>query len=311
MKKGLQFYALIITAALVFVLFSSNSDKDKHAMAASLPDKEEKVIPQIVKGPDLNREFDFAGERVPIENFDVKERLDRELTVNTYWHSSTAINMKKATRYFPIIEKILAENELPDDLKYVAVAESNLSNAVSPAGAKGIWQFMRSAGQQYGLQINSEVDERYHVEKATRAACKYFKYLRNRFGSWALVAAAYNMGPTRTASLLKKQRSESYYDLNLNEETSRYFFRLVGVKEIMSRPEDFGFYISEENKYPPLDDYHVVEVKGSIENLGDFAKENNTTYRMLKIFNPWLIESRLTNRSRKTYQVKIPNIKID
>jgi len=309
MKKSLQISILVLAAIITVLIFTSTSEKDIAAAVTEVPVQSEKIIPQIVKSPDLNRTFTFAGERIPIENFDVRERLDRELSVNTYWHSSTLLNIKKSSRYFPIMDKILKENGLPTDLKYVAVAESNLSNVVSPAGAKGLWQFMTSAGRQYDLEINSEVDERYHVEKATEAACKYFKYLKNRFGSWATVAAAYNMGPTRTARLLEEQRAGSYYDLNLNEETSRYFFRLVAIKEILSRPEDFGFYLDEKDKYPPLDDYTIVEINGAIENIGDFAREHNTSYRMLKIYNPWLIDSRLTNRYRKTYQIKIPNQK--
>ncbi len=309
MKKGMQAYLLILAAVMTVVITGSYTKKNSKNLAASASMIEDKIIPQVVKGSDLNKRFEFAGEVIPTKNFDVRERLDRELTVNTYWHSSTLLNIKKAARYFPVIERILAENGLPEDLKYIAVAESNLSNAVSPAGAKGFWQFMKSAAEQYDLEVNSEVDERYHIEKATEAACKYFKYLKNRFGSWTMAAAAYNVGPTRLARTIEEQRADTYYDLNLNEETSRYVFRLIAIKEVMQNPSDFGFYLDKDEKYPPLFDYSVVKVDGSVENFGDFAKKYGTNYRMLKVFNPWLIESRLTNRSRKTYEIKIPGKK--
>ena len=309
MKKGMQTYLLILISIMVVVIMGSYTKKSNNNLAASASIMEDKIIPQVVKGSDLNKRFEFAGELIPTKNFDVRERLDRELTVNTYYHSSTLLNIKKAARFFPVIEQILAENGLPEDLKYIAVAESNLSNAVSPAGAKGFWQFMKSSADQYGLEVNSEVDERYHIEKATQAACKYFKYLKKRFGTWTMAAAAYNVGPTRLARTITEQRAEEYYDLNLNEETSRYVFRLIAIKEVMQNPSSFGFYVDEEEKYPPLFDYSVVQVKGSVENFGDFAKKYNTNYRTLKVFNPWLIDSRLTNRSRKTYEIKIPGKK--
>ncbi len=309
MKKGIQVYTLILAALMTIAFLGSYSKKNNESLAASASFEEDKIIPQVVKGMDMNRRYTFAGEVIPTKDFDVYERLDRELTVNTYWHSSTLLNIKKAARYFPVIEKILAENGLPEDLKYIAVAESNLSNAVSPAGAKGLWQFMESAAEQYGLEVNSEVDERYHIEKSTEAACKYFKYLQNRFGSWTMAAAAYNVGPTRLARTIEEQRAETYYDLNLNEETSRYVFRLIAIKEIMQRPSDFGFYLDEKEKYPPLFDYSIVKVNGAVENFGDFAKKYGTSYRLLKVYNPWLIDSRLTNRSRKTYEIKIPGKK--
>lgn len=309
MKKGIQVYTLILAAVMTVAFLGSYSKKNNDKMAASASLSDEKIIPQVVKGIDLNRRFEFAGEVIPTNNFDVRERLDRELTVNTYWHSSTLLNLKKAGRYFPVIERILKENDLPDDLKYIAVAESNLSNAVSPAGARGLWQFMESAAEQYGLEVNREVDERYHIEKSTQAACDYFKYLKRRFGSWTMAAAAYNVGPTRLARNIEEQRAETYYDLNLNQETSRYVFRLIALKQIMERPSDFGFYLDEKEKYPPLFDYSIVKVNGSVENFGDFAKKYGTNYRMLKVFNPWLMDSRLTNRSRKTYEIKIPGKK--
>lgn len=263
-------------------------------------------VPQIVKGMDLDKNFEFCGESLPMDNFDVRERLDRELTVNTYWHSSTILSIKSTMRFFPTMERILKEEGVPTDLKYIAVAESALRNAVSPAGAKGIWQFMKGTGNEYGLEINDEVDERYHLEKSTRAAAKYLKSLRNRFGSWANAAAAYNMGGGNMNKHLREQQAESYFDLNLNEETSRYYFRLVAIKNILENPRAFGFYLDKEDYYKTLDDYRVVEVDSSVENWGAFAAEQGISYRILKVYNPWLIDSKLTNRSGKTYEIRVP-----
>ncbi|NNE27357.1 MAG: lytic transglycosylase domain-containing protein [Saprospiraceae bacterium] len=264
------------------------------------------ILPQIIEPVDLNKGFEFAGEKMP-DNFDTKERLDRELSVNAYWHSSTLLNIKAANRYFPVIESILKANNIPDDFKYLAVAESNLRNVSSPASAKGFWQFRKLAAKEMGLEVNSEVDERYHVEKATEAACKYLKKLHKRFGNWTNAAAAYNVGPTNFSRILEKQGEGSFYDLNLNDETSRYVFRLIAMKEIMSTPDKFGFYLDTYEKYPPLGAYKNVTVDKSVPSWGDFAKEHNITYRMLKIYNPWLRDTKLTVINN-TYQVKIPKL---
>ena len=260
----------------------------------------------MIRGISIDKAYSFAGENVPTENFDVRERLDRELLRNAYYHSSTILALKRSARFFPTIEKILAENGLPDDFKYLAVAESDLSNAVSPAGAKGVWQFMKGTGREYGLEINTSVDERYHFEKSTVAACKYLKKLKEKFGSWTLAAAAYNMGGAKLSSEKSLQRGNSYYDLNLNQETSRYIFRILAIKEIMSNPEQFGFQIEEDEKYPPLSDYTAVEVDEAVANWGDFAQKYGTSYRMLKVYNPWLVSASLPNKNRKTYEVRIP-----
>ncbi len=263
-------------------------------------------VPQIVKGMDLDQSFEFCGEELPMDNFDIRERLDRELTVNTYWHSSTILSIKSTMRFFPVMERILEEEGVPTDLKYIAVAESALRNAVSPAGAKGIWQFMKGTGNEYGLEINSEVDERYHLEKSTRAAAKYLRSLRQRFGSWANAAAAYNMGGGNMNKRLREQEADNYFELNLNEETSRYYFRLVAIKNILENPRAFGFYLDKEDYYKPLDDYTTEEVSEAIESWGGFAKERGISYRMLKVYNPWLIDSKLTNRAGKTYEIRLP-----
>ena len=302
MQKAVQYYTLALASFLTITFFASYYSGTTEKPEQPLEDK----LPQVIQPVSLDQSFDFAGEALPMDNFDVRERLDRELLTNTYWHSTTLQHIKNTYKYFPIIEKILAENDMPEDFKYLAVAESSLRNATSPAGARGIWQFMKNTGAFYGLEINSEVDERYHLEKATQAACKYLKDYYKQFGSWTLSAAAYNMGGPRLKKEMEVQRADNFYDLNLNQETNRYIFRLVAIKEILKTPEKFGFYLEAGDGYKPLTDYKIVKVSSSIPNLGDFAKEYGITYRMLKVYNPWLRTSKLTNRSGKTYEIKIP-----
>ena len=299
--QSISYYSIAVAAFLTFALFASYTSSD----GSPIEDAEVDKLPQMIKPVSLNKAFDFAGESVPMENFDARERLDRELTENSYRHGRNMLNLKKAKRYFPYIEKILAQYGVPDDFKYVAVAESDLSNAVSPAGAKGFWQFMRLTAKDYGMEVSSTVDERYHLEMATEAACKHIIKLKNQFGNWTLAAAAYNMGQTRLRKDMGIQKATNFYDLNLNRETSRYIFRLLAFKEIMSNPEEYGFNLEGEG-YSPLDDYAVVEVNETIPNLGDFASKYGISYRMLKLYNPWLVSTSLANKSRKQYFIKIP-----
>jgi len=261
-------------------------------------------LPQVVKGIRLSGNLTFAGEAVP-NGFDIRERIDREMMVNSYRHSATLQYLKLANRYFPIIEPILAQEGVPDDIKYLAVAESGLRNASSPAGAKGIWQFLASTGKEYRMIVNSEVDERYHVEKATHAACRYLKNAKDQFGTWSEAAASYNMGKSRLRKLQNSQKETEYYNMEMNEETSRYIPRIIALKEIMSNPNNYGFYLDQDELYPPFN-YKIVEVSGAIPSWADFAHQHGTTYRVLKVYNPWLRSSVLTNSARKTYQVKIP-----
>lgn len=302
--KSISYYSIAVAAFLTFALFASYTDSGEQplGLADFSPAHQ---LPQIIKPVNLNKSFDFAGESVPMDNFDARERLDRELTENSYRHGKNMLNLKKAQRYFPMMEKILAENGVPDDFKYVAVAESDLSNAVSPAGARGFWQFMRPTARDYGMEVTATVDERYHIEMSTRAACKHILKLKKIMGNWTLAAAAYNVGQTRLKREATAQRATSFYDLNLNQETSRYLFRLIAFKEIMQNPQDFGFDLSGEG-YQPLDDFAVVEVNKTIPNLGDFAQKYGTSYRMLKLYNPWLISTSLANKSGKQYFIKIP-----
>ncbi len=306
MKKKLL---LLFSVCLVILLaLSITYTKGEIKLDESAQAIEERIIPQMVKPIDIKQEFVFAGERIPTEDFDVLQRLDNELTLNTYRHAATLLNIKKAARFFPIVEQIFKERGIPDDLKYVAVAESDLQNATSPAGAKGFWQIMPSVAKEYGLEVNDEVDERFNLEKATVAAAKLLQNYKNYFGSWSLAVAAYNGGIGRIKTALQEQRGVSFYDLNVNQETSRYLFRVIAMKEIMSNPRKFGYYLNEEDLYPVWNDYYILQVNSNIENLADFARKNGVSYRQLKAYNPWLISTRLTNPSRKVYEVKIPYI---
>lgn len=304
-KNRYSYFGLISGLIFTFLIFVSSST-DVKPDAQNINDNEAIAfeLPQIVKPPKLDKDFYFADEKIPF-NQDTRERLDREMMVNSYYHSSTLMVLKYSTRYFPTMERILAEEGVPDDFKYLAVAESGLNNAKSPAGAKGVWQFMRAASSDFNLEINKEVDERFHLEKATYAACKYLKQLKRMFGTWHNAAAAYNVGPGNLKKLMRSQGEDSYVDLNVNSETSRYLFRLVALKEIMSSPSSFGFQLDEDDYYPVLEDTYNIEVKKTIPSLSDFAHENGTTYRMLKYYNAWLLTDKLTV-AKNTYYIKIP-----
>ena len=295
----LSFFILVLGLGLTVSAFDANSRESPTQVA---------LLPQQIKSVHIDQSYSFAGEQLDMSNHDLRERLERELIVNAYYHSSTLLILKKARRFFPVIEPILAENGLPDDLKYLAVAESALANVTSPAGAKGFWQFMKPTAEQYGLEVNREVDERYHLEKATRAACDFLEEYYQRFGSWQLAAAGYNMGGTRLAKELELQRARRFDQLNLNPETARYLFRVLALKTIMEEPSAFGFDLEQKDFYAPLDDYLEVSVDTAVANWGDFARKYGSNYRALKIYNPWLITSKLTNRNGKTYQVRIPRM---
>ncbi|EAS18977.1 membrane-bound lytic murein transglycosylase [Flavobacteria bacterium BBFL7] len=254
---------------------------------------------------DLPKTLDFAGESVPLHNPDIKERADREFLVNTYWQSNGIMLVKKSKKYFPIIEPILAEEGIPDDFKYLAVIESGLDNVKSPAGASGFWQIMSATGKELNLEVNSNVDERYHLEKATRAACKYLKDSKERMGTWTLAAAAYNAGNAGVNRELERQQATSYYDLLLGQETGRYVFRILALKEILKNPESFGFNIEPEQYYYQVPTKKIL-VDYEIDDLAAFAKANSINYKILKIHNPWLRENKLNNKSGKLYEIEIP-----
>jgi membrane-bound lytic murein transglycosylase D len=294
----------IVSSALVLALFAF-VNKTKPSKADN--DAYRNVINgeyRIFAMP-LPEQLDFAGESVPMERTDVRESLDRELLVNTYWHSNTLLAIKRAYRWFPVIEPILKANEIPDDFKYLAVIESTLSNASSPSGAKGFWQLLEETGKDYGLEVNEQVDERYDVEKSTYAACHYLKDAYDIYGSWAMAAASYNMGMGGLQRRADQQYQTSYWDLLLNEETSRYVYRILAMKEIFSHADQYGFVMRPAELYEPYR-FKTVQVQQSIADLAAFAKENGTTYKLLKIYNPWLRDSSLKITAGKSYDIKIP-----
>ena len=249
--------------------------------------------------------LDFAGEETPLKITDVKERLDRELLVNVNLHASTILAIKRANRAFPIIEPILKKNGIPDDFKYLAVIESGLVNVVSPAGARGIWQFMPETAKERGMEVNENVDQRYDLEKSTQAACSYFLSAKAKFGSWTLAAASYNGGMTGVNKQIEIQKVSNYYDLLLTEETSRYVFRILALKEIMKNPVKYEFNILPGDLYEILPT-RKIEIDSSITDLAAVAKGQGINYKMLKIHNPWLRETKLINDTGKKYQIEIP-----
>jgi len=250
--------------------------------------------------------LDFCGEKVPMHIADVHERFDREITINRNLHASTELIIKRANRMFPVMEPILKKYGIPDDFKYLAVIESKLENAVSPAGARGVWQFMPATAKEYAMEVNDLVDERYHLEKSTEAACKYLLDAKQRFGSWTLAAASYNGGMAGINRQIERQKiTTNYYDLLLTEETSRYVFRILALKEIMQNPEKYGYNIPVNELYQPIAT-KTIEVNTGIENLADWANEQGINYKILKIHNPWLRDISLKNTWGKTYKIEIP-----
>jgi membrane-bound lytic murein transglycosylase D len=254
---------------------------------------------------DLPKELTFAGEKVPLEIEDVKERLEREIYVNAYWQSNMILLMKRSSKFLPEIEKMLKENGIPDDFKYLAMAESALMNVASPAGAKGFWQIMESTGKEYGLEISKDVDERYNLEKATFAASKYLNKAHGKFRDWTAVAASYNMGQSGFSRRQADQLAQNYYDLYLNDETSRYLFRILAFKVIFENPGEFGFHMRESDFYknPPL---KKITVTRDIKNLASWAKQQGSNYKELKLYNPWLRDRDLNVKRGKTYGIVLP-----
>jgi len=254
---------------------------------------------------ELPDEVIFAGERLPLENFDTRESLERELLTSAYRHSSTILIIKRAYRYLPMIEKILKENNIPDDFKYLVAAESEYSNMISPAGATGFWQIMTETGREEGMEINSVIDERYHVEKSTQFACKFFRKSYDKYGNWTLSAASYNGGRRRIDEQIAIQNQNNYYDLLLSEETARYIFRAVAYKLVITDPVAYGFDLDEDDLYPELK-YYEVKVDTAVADFSDFAGHFGTNYKMLKFLNPWLRKPYLTPKPKKEYWIKIP-----
>lgn len=254
---------------------------------------------------DYPSEMDFCGEKVPTNHADVKERLDREMLVNINLNASTAILIKRANKVFPIIEPILAKYNVPDDFKYLAVIESGLINAISPSGAKGVWQFMPGTAKESNLEVTEQVDERYHIEKSTEAACEYLIKAKNKFGNWTVAAASYNGGITGLQNHITFQQTSDYYNLWLTDETSRYIFRILALKEIMKNPEKYGYLIPKEALYPKINTKKIM-IDSTITNLSTFALSQGINYKILKTHNQWLRDKKLDNPTKKTYEIEIP-----
>jgi hypothetical protein len=289
-NKGVILVAIVSLSGLfIFAMSNENKNKFTHEGTAFY----------------FPTEVDFADEGMPMEIPDVRERFDRELLVNANLHASTILIIKRANRAFKIIEPILEKNGVPNDFKYLAVIESSLINAVSPSGAKGVWQFMPATAKEIGMEVNDCVDERYHLEKSTEAACKFLLAAKEKFGSWTLAAASYNGGITGVNKQIDLQKVSNYYDLLLNEETSRYVFRILALKEIMKAPEKFGFAVPKQDLYE-LYPTRKIEIDSTVTNLADFAIRQGVNYKILKLYNPWLRDSKLDNKARKKYVIELP-----
>lgn len=299
-KYSIPFYIYVVMVVVLFFLaiaiqgFTDSAEENG--------DGRNNYAVSAVKIP---QELYFAGEKVPLDNFDTRESLDRELLVNTYFHSQTFLYIKRSARYFPLIEPILHEFGIPDDFKYLSVIESGLENSVSPRQAVGFWQLVEGTARDYGLEVNNEVDERYHIEKSTEVACKYFLESYQKYNNWTLTAASYNAGRKGIDRQIGRQNGDNYYDLLLNEETARYLFRALTIKMIITDPEKYGFHLDEDDYYPVIPTYEV-KIDTSISDFNILASEFGINYKILKYFNPWLREIYLTNRHKREYIFKIP-----
>lgn len=297
----LALLAILITISSVLVVYkvSSIQNHTPQEIIVHLNNEHRVFIPLIPQ------DIEFCGEKVPLNDFDVSERMEREFLVNVHWSSATILTLKRAKRWFPIIEPILNSNGIPNDFKYLAVIESSLSNVVSPAGAAGFWQLMPQVAKNYGLEVNDFVDERYNLVKSTIAACKYIKEAYSRYRNWTMAAASYNFGMNGIDKQIGKQKSRSYYNLFLVEETNRFIFRLLSIKEIFSDPWKYGFTLNEEDLYKPIKTRQVT-VNKEIKDLASFAIEQGINYKILKIFNPWLRNNLLPKSAGKIYYIEIP-----
>jgi membrane-bound lytic murein transglycosylase D len=296
--------ALLFVGVICLFFFNreNNKEKEDEPVTEAMTFVEGMNYAMPVPIPDS---ANFAGEMVPLDIFYVHEQFDREMTVNTYWHSATILNLKRAARWFPVIGPILAKNGIPGDFKYLALIESGLQNVVSPSGAAGFWQFLDKTGKEYGLVINREVDERYHVVKATEAACAYLNKSYAKFGNWTLAAASYNAGQGKIDDTIEKQLATNYYEMLLSDETSRYIFRILAMKYICENPVKYGFKLEKGDLYNPLQ-LKTIKVTSTISNLATFARQEKASYRMLKELNPWLRSDKLTVRGGETFEIVLP-----
>lgn len=294
-KKPLFYFFSLLVAVSLSLAFSSDDDLKRSNL----------IFDYNVYALPIPENLNFSEEPLPLYLPDIRERMDRELLVNTYWQSNSLLLFKRAHKYFPIIEPILEQYGIPDDFKYLAVIESGLQNVTSPAGAKGFWQIMKSTGKEYGMEINSNVDERYHLKLSTHLACQYLLKAKEKLGSWTLAAASYNAGISGIASELNRQSVSDYYDLLLGEETGRYLFRIVALKEIMTHPKNYGFNFEDKDLYTYAPTFEV-EVDTAVSDFVEFAKNFGLNYKQLKLHNPWLRDDFLNNKSRKKYLIELP-----
>lgn len=304
-KKVFGIFSLLIAMGLILVFMAGLGFSTHPEKASEDPLTKRFQDDYAIYSLKLPDSLTFAGEPVPLNYFDVREALDRELLVNTYWQSHSLLLIKRANRFFPTIERILKENNIPEDFKYLPLIESELTHAVSPAGAVGFWQFLKGTARDYDLEVNYQIDERYNLEKSTQAACDFLQESYEKFGSWTLAAAAFNFGRSAISKQLERQDAQSYYNLILNEETARYIFRILSMKLIINDPEKFGFNIPESDLYYPIPSFEVT-VDTTVQDFARFAKQFSINYKLLKIMNPWLRENYLKNPQGKTYHIKIP-----
>ena len=287
---------LIVIIISRFFVFSTNTDNVSNTIIELKPIGQQPYIPSNLV---------FANEVVPLQHNDVKESLDRELLSNAYWHSQTILLLKRAHRYFPVIEPILRSYGIPDDFKYIPLIESGFLNIGSPAGARGYWQLIDGTAKENGLEVNDDVDERNHIEKSTIAACAFFLRAYEKFHSWPMAAASYNMGVTGLNNQVKNQGTDNFYDLWLNTETGRYVFRVIAIKLIFENPKLYGIILNDRDLYKPIPTKSIV-VDTSISNLFDFAKSQGLSYKAFKTYNPWLVSTKLPNKTGKKYTIAIP-----
>ena len=303
MKKIFFFSSILLMISFLFFNFLS-------------PKENSEKIGDIIHQREFNSYFrsftlttpdsvQFAGEFAPIHAPDIWERYDKEIHKNVYWQSNTLFYFKRANKFFPIIEPILKKNKIPNDFKYLAIIESGLENVVSPAGASGFWQFMKGTAKDRGMEVNSEVDERYNLEISTQKACEYLNDAYKKFGSWTMAAASYNVGMNGIERRSNEQNSNNYYDLHLPTETSRYIFRLLAIKEIFENKSKYGFVLRKSDMYE-YPNTKKIEISNSNINLTNLADSLEVNYKILKQYNPWLRNNKLTNKSSKTYTITIP-----
>lgn len=299
-RKAIPICLYVCIGMCIPLLLSNHAVGDKE-----MP---ESKVAALAVVPAVPAEVHFADETIRLDRADLRERMDREITAFTYSHQLTLLMIKRANRYFPIVEPILKECGVPDDLKYLMVIESNLSPlARSSAGAAGMWQFMQETGRKYGLEVNANIDERYNIEKATRAACAYLKESYDMYGDWMTVAASYNAGQNGITRRLEQQGVNSAMDLWLVEETSRYMFRILTAKMVIENPKAYGFMLKRSQLYPYIAPKTIVTTTQQIDDLTAFAKEHGVTVAQLKEENPWLREYTMNNKSGRTYRLRIPD----